>query len=518
MDLGRWAATPSEMRIIENEVVEQGNISLEGLMEQAGRSVAEAILKERAKSVCIFCGKGNNGGDGLVCARYLAQAGREVTVFLASQGKSPLAQKNAQRLEKQNVLVQTDLGLARQAAERSDVLVDALFGFGFRGEAEGVYRTTIELVNEVKKNLGKRVFSIDVPSGIDATSGQVSTSCVKADYTVTFTCPKVGQLLFPAANFNGKILLTDIGMPQELVERHASVELSNSLRMKELLPERKPTAHKWSVGSVLIVAASAGLTGAASLAALGALRMGAGVVKLAVPESLLNVFEIKVSETLTMPLPEVEGAISSKAVPLIAKEAERFDVVLLGPGLSCHLEAQKLVRELVLKLDKPLVVDADGLNALTGQIGVLSQRKAPTVLTPHTGELSRLMGVGAAEIERDRINWAKRAAQASTGVVVLKGARTVIASANRTSLNLTGNAGLAKAGTGDVLAGLISALLAQGLSSHDAAFLGVYLHGLSADLAIKDLSEFSLVASDLMDYLPKAINLTKKEVRGTWKR
>lgn len=512
MDLGEWAATPSGMRSIEDEAVKRGDISLEGLMERAGRQVAEAVLRERPKSVCIFCGKGNNCGDGLVCARYLAQAGKKVTVFLVSPERSSLAQKNAKRLEKEDVLVQTDLGLARQAVEQSEVIVDALFGFGFRGEAEGVYRTTIELINETKKSLGKMVFSIDVPSGLNAASGQVSTACVQADYTVTFTCPKVGLLLFPAASYSGRILLTDIGLPRELVERHASVELSSIQKMKELLPERKPTANKWSVGSVLIVAASAGLTGAASLAALGALRAGAGVVKLAVPESLLNVFEIKVTETLTSPLPEVEGAISSKALPSVVEEAERFKVVLLGPGLSRHPETQKLVRELVLKLEKPLVLDADGLNALAGQIGLLSQRKAPAVLTPHAGELSRLLGVGAAEIEQDRIGWAKRAAQESANVVVLKGARTVVASADRTSLNLSGNAGLAKAGTGDILAGLISALLAQGLSPHEAAFLGVYLHGLSADLAVRDLSELSLVASDLVGYLPKAIELTKMGV------
>ncbi len=510
MDLGEWAATPGEMKSIEEEAVKGGNVSLESLMERAGRSVAEAVLKEQPKSVCIFCGKGNNGGDGLVCARYLAQAGKKVTVFLASQEMSALAEKNAKRLEKEDVLVQTDVGLARQAAEQSDVLVDALFGFGFRGEAEGVYRATIELINEVRGGLGKLVFSVDVPSGIDAANGRTSTVCVQADYTVTFTCPKVGLLVFPAASYAGEILLADIGVPQDIVKRQASVELSSSRKMKELLPERKPTAHKWSVGSILIVGASAGMTGAAALAALGALRMGAGVVKLAVPESLLSIFEVKVTEGLTMPLPEVEGVVSLEALPLILQEAERFEVILLGPGLSRHPEAQKLVQELILKLEKPLVLDADGLNALAGQIGLLSQRKASTVLTPHTGEVSRLLGISAAEIEQDRIGWAQRAAQAGMGVVVLKGARTVVASADRTSLNLTGNAGLAKAGTGDVLAGVISALLAQGVSPHDAAFLGVYLHGLSADIAVRDLSELSLVASDLVGYLPKAVELTKR--------
>jgi NAD(P)H-hydrate epimerase len=498
-----WAVTSEEMKKIEEKALEGGKLTLTELMERAGRAVAEEVMKEEPHTVTVVCGRGSNGGDGLVCARYLAEAGKRVAVFLLESTKlSSLSQENLNKLQGEEVVLKTGLKGLREALKKSDVIVDALFGFGFRGEMRSPYK---ECVEEVNKH-SPRVISIDVPSGLDASTGKVGGECIKASKTVTFTVPKIGLLLYPGVFYAGKLVVKEIGIPREIVEDISRVEVSNEKRMALLIPQRSPQVHKWSVGSVFIIAGSKGMAGAAILAAKGALRMGAGIVKLALPRSINDIVQTHIPECLTLPLLETEkGAISLDSLPLIKEEISRFDVVLLGPGISRNGETQKLVNDLISWLEKPLVIDADALFALTNQPEVLKEKEFPVVLTPHPGELSRFFSVSSREIAQNPLFWGEKAVELFNSIVVLKGARTLVFSKEKIFLNLTGNPGLATAGTGDVLSGFISSLLAQGLSAFNASSLGVYLHGLAADIATSTLTEYAFIASDIFQFLPKAI-------------
>ena len=358
----------------------------------------------------------------------------------------------------------------------------------------------IERINELK---AARV-AVDLPSGLNADTGAVEGPCVKADYTVTMCLPKRGLLLYPGAEYCGEVIVADIGFPKKAIEEQGvQVELITEELARSLLPPRPGSAHKGSFGHVLVVAGSVGLTGAAALASLSALRAGAGMVTLALPESLNDLMEVKLTEVMTLPLPETPArTISIKAIDRIKEFLEKATVLAIGPGLSREPETMEFVRRLCGEIEKPTVVDADGLNALAAERESLKSLGPNFVLTPHPGEMSRLTGMSVAEIESDRIETARGFASEHGVTLVLKGAPTIVASPDgKAFINSTGNPGLATAGSGDVLTGLIAGLMAQGMKPTDAAVAAVYFHGLAADRLIEEgkTSQRGLISGDLIE-------------------
>jgi NAD(P)H-hydrate epimerase len=507
------AALTKEIQNVDKRAIEELGIPGVVLMENAGIAVVRQMEKNlgnlQDKKVCIFAGKGNNGGDGYVIARHLYNKGVKVKVFL-------LAEKEAVTGDaKINLNILHNIGLdvievsesrdwdkVKIAAAFADYLIDALLGTGYKGELSGNMLEAVRVINEA----GKVVVAVDVPSGVNADNGQVAGTAVLAHYTVTFSLLKPGLLLYPGAQQAGKILVEDIGIPNTLLENNSVRQ--NAVRAAEIqnmLMKRHPAAHKGMCGRVAVLAGSTGLTGAAVLASMAAMRAGAGLVTLGVPESLHNIVEIKLTEVMTKPLPETGGAISSKAVPEFSELAAKADAVAVGPGLGQDKETAEAIRELLKIIDKPLVIDADALNALNGMPNLLNQTKALAVITPHPGEMARLTGLSVEEVNSERLEVARMSASDWNCIVVLKGAPTVVAFPDgEVYINTTGNAGLATGGTGDVLTGVIAAFIAQGLSSHDAAVAGVYVHGLAGDIAAQT-GTIGLVASDIAAALPAAI-------------
>ncbi len=501
------ALTAEEIRELEREVVEKRGITLRDIIEEAGRAVANEALKllSRKDQVVIVCGKGNNGGDGFVAARFLSESGISTQVVIFSpEDEFSLDARNAfDKLKDTSVEVvrlnKNNLDFFGELLGKSNLVIDAIFGTGFSGEVTGLAKEIIERINLSKVP----ILSVDIPSGVDASSGRASKICIKANKTITLVAYKIGLVVYPGASIAGELIFKDLGALSFVKER--GVELITSERATPLFPRRDPSVHKKTCGRVLVIAGSVGMTGAAALTSLSALRSGAGLVTLGVPASLNDILEVKLTEVMTVPLKETnKRTLSIEALEEILGFLSNFDVVILGPGLSTHPDTASLVRNLVEKIKLPLVLDADGLNAIN-DVGILKKRKAPTIITPHPGELGRLFGVSASEIQADRIGFARKAAKEWQVIIALKGARSIISSPEATLINMSGNPGMASAGTGDVLAGLIGGFLAQGLMDLEAAILGTYLHGLAGDIAAEEKTEYCLIASDLIDYLPKAI-------------
>ncbi len=509
------AVTSSQMISIEERAFKELGLGVDHLMERAGKALAEEYrrLFPAKRKVVVVCGKGNNGGDGFVAARALKEVGYGVSVFRAFPADSftPAARRAFERLPEGVPALPFDRKeeLAGQLAEAEGV-IDALFGFGLRGAVKGIAGEVIDLINRS----AKPVVSADLPSGVNADSGKVEGPCIKASATVAFTCPKIGTLLYPGAEFAGRLIIADIGIPESLVDEVGDVFIGEAGEMRNLLPRYDPAQNKWSRGSVLVVAGSLGMGGAAILAALGAMRAGAGVVGLAVPASIEPIASTSAIEALKYPLPETERAsLSMKAFDRIVEILARYRAAVIGPGLSRDEETMHLVERLVSEIDRPLVLDGDALSAFSAKIERLAMRRAPVVITPHSGEMGRLLGVSSAEIEEDRLGHARRALRESRATVVLKGARTIVAAEEGLTINLTGNPGLATAGSGDVLSGVIGALLAQGLAPYAAARLGVYLAGLAGDIAAESLTQYSITAGDNADFLPRAFKKLSEETR-----
>lgn len=507
-------ALTKEVRSLDKRAIEELGIPGVVLMENAGSAVVrqmEMTLGSLAdKKVCIFAGKGNNGGDGYVIARHLYNKGVRVKVFLLGEKEdvSGDARINLDILHNVGldvieVLGNRDWDKVKIAVTFADYLIDALLGTGFKGELSENMLSAIEIINQS----GKAVVAVDMPSGVNADNGQIGCVAVQADYTVTFSVLKPGLLLYPGAERSGKISIADIGIPAALSENAAITQNAvRAVKVRDILMKRHPAAHKGTCGRAAILAGSTGLTGAAVLASRAAMRAGAGLVTLGVPESLHNIVEIKLTEVMTRPLAEITGgAIGHKAVLEFTQLAAKADVVAVGPGLGQESETAEAIRELIKMIDKPLVIDADALNALCGAPQVLSQTKALAVITPHPGEMARLTGLTVEEVNSDRIEIARMSAGDWNAIVVLKGAPTVVAFPDgEVYINTTGNACMATGGAGDVLTGVIAAFIAQGLSSHDAAVAGVYVHGLAGDIAAQ-AGVIGRIASDIGEALPAAI-------------
>lgn len=506
--------TAAEMGNLDRMTAEQYHLSTLILMENAGLAVVNAIRREigpdlAGKRILIFAGKGNNGGDGLVVARHLINAGADVKVFLLARPEDLRgdAEVNYRVLRAMQatfypVLEEKDLQRADVALLYADLVVDAIYGTGFKGAALGVPARVIELINQT----GKPVVAVDLPSGLEADSGKVNGPCIRATRTVTFALPKLGLVLEPGARYAGQLEVADISIPRALI---ASQPLTRELVTREWcagrLPRRSPASHKGDYGHVLVVGGSPGMAGAIVLTAMAALRAGAGLVTLGVPAPLHQAVQARTVEAMSRPLPaNSEGCLAREAADDIMA-FKRASVLALGPGLSQHADSFALVRELLPRLSCPVVIDADALNALSGHTEILPTLKQPAILTPHPGEMSRLVGIPVARVQEDRLTVAQAAAQQWQVIVVLKGAKTVVATPKGyIYINPTGNPGMATGGSGDVLTGIIAALLAQGLPAEEAAACGVYLHGLAGDLASRDLGMASVTATSLIEYLPEA--------------
>jgi ADP-dependent NAD(P)H-hydrate dehydratase / NAD(P)H-hydrate epimerase len=498
----------SEMRALDEwAITERGIPSLE-LMENAGAGVAAAITDfEPGGPVRIVCGKGNNGGDGLVAARKLGELNVDAEALLLG----PATELSGDALANHERLLSAG-GTAREVTGAelpvllagSAVAVDALLGTGFTGNPRSPIDQAIEAINELRCP----VVAVDVPSGADASTGAVAGACVRAEVTVTFHASKLGLWIMPAKAFAGRVEVVDIGIPIDdplppgLVS-NAGLILPGVLG---LVPRRSGDSNKFSSGSVLVVGGSTGLTGAVCLTSEAAMRAGAGWVRAAVPGSLNFVFEQKLTEVMTIPLADKDGALEVRNVDAVLEAAERAGSVVLGPGLGRAQGSFELARELIAKLDVPLLIDADGLNALGGRLELVAERTAPTVLTPHAGELARLLEKQSSEVAAQRLANAREAATRAQAIVILKGDDSLVVEPDgRVGVSPGGSPGLATAGTGDVLSGVIGAFLAKGLGPFEASCAGVYAHAQAGWVAATDLGPDSVIASDVIRALPAAL-------------
>ena len=502
----------SEMRALDRTAVEEFGIAEELLMENAGQAVYFVMLNQlgiAGKRFVVFCGTGNNGGDGLVVARKIHSNGGAVKVFLLGDRAKfkGVARLNLDIVSRLPIQVQRIESLEAIQADvaHCDAIVDGIFGTGLVREVGGLYRDVIELVNQS----GKTVFSVDIPSGVNGDTGQVMGTAVRADHTITFGLPKIGNVLYPGYELGGKLTVSHISFPPSMVDADAlKVELNHPPQ----LPPRDPAGHKGSFGQALFIAGAAGYFGAPYVSALSFLKAGGGYSRLAAPASITPFIAIKGSEIVFIPQHETpDGSIALENKRALLELIERMDVVVLGPGLSLAEETQQLARELAAEIDKPLLIDGDGITALCQDLQIVRERKAETILTPHLGEMSRMTGMSVRDIDADKIDVLQRTARDLNAIVVLKGAHSLIGYPDeRVFINLSGNSGMATAGSGDVLTGTIGAMFGLGLAIPDAVRKGAFIHGLSGDLAALDKGEDGITAQDILDYLPLAVKMDRE--------
>lgn len=500
------------MQQVERLAMSRYGIPGHALMETAGNACADLVDAEfghgTGPSAVIVAGKGNNGGDGFVIARCLVRKGWTVSVLVLA-GKSLIsgdAEKNLLLLDSSLVHFcpePKDLFLHLAAFQGVSVIVDALFGIGLTKEISGVHADAVHLMN----SSGKPVVAVDLPSGIDATSGRILGVAVRAAVTVTFAFAKLGHVVYPGRDHTGRLETIDIGIPAEATESAEYYEYLDSGFIAPLLKLRDRSGHKGCYGHSLLIAGSTGKTGAAALSANSAVRAGSGLVTLAVPASLNPILEMKTTEAMTLPFEDRgTGFFGQENLVGLLQSMDGKDAVALGPGISCGADTVAVVQGLVRNCLLPLVVDADGLTALAAESAILLEKKSPAiVLTPHPGEMSRLTGLSIADIENDRIAVARDFAVRYAVYLVLKGAGTVIAAPDGTvAINGSGNPGMASGGMGDILTGIIVSLIGQGYPVREACRCGVFLHGHAADLVAGEKGEIGITASDVLEKLPYA--------------
>ncbi len=507
--------TAAEMRDLDGRAAAEFCMPTLLLMENAGAALAEAALRMLGETggrrIAVYCGKGNNGGDGLVAARHLAAAGCEARLFLGSDA-AEFGGDAAVNLE---IARRMGLPLRVLASPRqpwaADLAIDAVLGTGLRGEVTGPASTLIRAMQAS----GAPVLAADLPSGLDSDTGRLAAIHVHAARTVTLGLPKLGLALYPGRAAAGALEVAPIGMPRPLLDDPGSRRFwTTAGHVRGLIPVRSPEAHKGDAGRVFVLAGSEGMVGAAALAAEGALRGGAGLVTLGVPRSLIDVAAARVTEVMTLPLAETESrAPDREALAAILERAARDSVLAIGPGLGQHPCTRELLLALLRDRGRTMVLDADALNLLAppARAAVPPQ----SVLTPHPAEMARLLGITASEVQADRVGAARRAAERFRCVVLLKGAATLVADpAGRLAVNSSGDPAMATGGCGDVLTGLIAALLAQGLAPFDAAVAGAYLHGLAGEVAAREVGGPGMTASDLLPRLPAARRLVAEAAAG----
>lgn len=506
--------TAEQMREMDRLTIEKYGVPSLTLMERAGEAVIRSLLErfpgEARKGVLVVAGKGNNGGDGFVVARLLRKKRVACTVALLAQ-REDLSRDAAHNLREYltakgrvHEIGVDHLTALQQLIAGSGLIVDAILGTGLKSEVRGLFAQAIELINAA----GMPVVAVDIPSGLHTDTGVALGAAVNANLTVALAFPKLGEVVYPGASSCGQLVVSDIGIdPRAVAEVAPELDLLEPAMIGRLVPQRKPDSHKGSYGHVLALAGSRGKTGAAILACRAAMRMGAGLTSLAAAKSLNNIFAAALVEVMTELLPDNQaGEMELLSDDDWRRLLQRKTTVLYGPGIGVSDATRAAVRWLMRNWRKPWVIDADGLNNLALEIDRLRHAEFPPVLTPHPGEMARLTGRTTAQINADRIAVARGFAVEHRCYLVLKGARSVIATPEgRVFINPTGNPGMASGGTGDVLAGMLAALLAQGLAPEDALKLGVYLHGFVADRISDTKGGIGLIASDIVEGLPQGL-------------
>jgi ADP-dependent NAD(P)H-hydrate dehydratase / NAD(P)H-hydrate epimerase len=511
--------TGTEMQSLDRRTITEAHIPSTVLMERVGEGIVRHLEEHygpvRGKSITILCGKGNNGGDGLVVARLLHRRRAQIHVVLLT----PLTElcRDAATMYRRLVRITGRTAIVRfRSADQirpllasSDIIIDALLGTGLSSVVTGAYRETIDLMNSA----GKPIIAVDIPSGLHADTGAILGQAIRATLTIACGLPKLGLYVNAGIDQAGAVRVIDIGIPLAYVDAIESrTLLLTSDRAFLSLPERVLSSHKGTFGHAGIIAGSVGKTGAAALAARAALRVGAGLVTVATPSSINDVLESKLLEAMTMPLPETKArTLARSGLDRVVAFIQTRTAIAVGPGLSTHPETVELVQSLMKHLDRPSVLDADALNALAGRASLLTECTNPPILTPHPGEMARLeVDATTQSVNADRIGTARRFARERGVFVVLKGARTVIARPDGlVAICPTGNPGMATAGTGDVLTGMIVGLLAQRVPAWEAACAATYFHGLAGDLASQHLGQPGMLAGDLIDQIPYALQQTK---------
>jgi hydroxyethylthiazole kinase-like uncharacterized protein yjeF len=511
MEARMKVASVDEMKDLDKRATEDFGISQELLMENAGQAVYFAILQELGvenNKFVVFCGGGNNGGDGLVVARKIHSGGGEVKVFLLDDEAKfrGAAGKNfeiASRLPIEICRVSSANSVVPELFD-CDAVVDAIFGTGLVRKVGGLYKEVIQLINESQS----MVFSVDIPSGINGDTGEVMGVAVKADYTVTFGLPKLGNILYPGYEHCGDLYVSHISFPPALYD---SVAIKVAVSSPVELPPRARDTHKGSYGKALFIAGSSSYLGAPYFSALSFLKAGGGLSYLATPKSISSFLAARGSEIVFVPQKETpSGSIALENTGKLLEFSEGADMVVLGPGLSLARQTQELVRKLVPEIRKPLLIDGDGITVIAGDLAKIKRRKAPTILTPHLGEMSRITGMEVDEINRNKIDVLQRTAGELNAMIILKGAHSLIGYPDgKAYVNVSGNSGMATAGSGDVLTGTIAAMYGLGLALEDAVRMGVFIHGFSGDIAAVDKGEDGMTAQDILDCLPEAMKLCR---------
>ncbi len=490
------------------------------LMENSGKNVVDEILELDMdfKSATVLCGTGHDGGVGFVIARHLQNFGYKVVVFVVGNPKNLSGDSRINfdiirnlDIQIENISDQNGVVKLEKMILKTGFVVDSIYGMDESREINSVLESVINVVNEN----AKYVIASDIPTGIDGDSGWIDNVAIKANRTVALGLPKHGNILFPGATYNGDVIVKGICIPKKAVD---DMKIKNSIILndfaKSLMPNREKDSHKGDYGKANVIAGSSGLTGAAILTCRAALRSGLGLLKLYIPESLNILITTSVPEAVTVPLQEMrKGVIGINHIHRIIEDANQVNVLAIGPGCGNTSELSETIRRVLLEVEKPIVIDADGLNALAKNVMWLSDKKGTVVLTPHPGEMSRLSNYTTEEINLSPVEISREFAMKWNVVLVLKGSRTVVAlPSGEVYININGNPGMATAGSGDVLTGIITGLIGQGVEPEDAAILGVYLHGLSGDHMAEIEGEHGLLAGDLVSGLTHALrDVTKKD-------
>lgn len=509
--------TAAQMQALDRRTISEAHIPAITLMERAGAGIVSCLEQRygpvRGRTVTVVCGKGNNGGDGFVAARLLRRRHAKVRVLTMaptselSRDAATMSRQFVRSVGKSSVYPYTSKAQAQALLQDSDILIDALLGTGLSATVTGRYAEAIDSINEA----GRPVIAVDLPSGLHADTGTTLGRAIRATLTVTLGLPKLGLYQGDGINLSGEVAIVDIGIPPAYTEAVESrTTLMTPQEICTYLPRRQSSSHKGTFGHAGIIAGSVGKTGAAAMAAQAALRVGTGLVTVAIPSSVNDVLEAKLLEAMTVPMPETKArTLARTALDRLGDFMAARTAVAIGPGLSTHPETVELIQALMKQLDRPAVLDADALNALTGRTALLASCKIPPIITPHPGEMARLEADATPQtVNNDRIGTATRFARTRGLFVVLKGARTVVARPDgAVAICPTGNPGMATGGTGDVLTGMMVGFLAQGLSSWEAACAATYLHGVAGDLAAARKGQAGLIAGDMIEEIPSALKL-----------
>jgi len=502
----------AKVRDLDWTAGEKFGLTDELLMENAGLAAYGVIQNEigiEERRFVVFCGVGNNGGDGFVIARKIHSNGGQVHVYIVGNRKrfAGPAAMNLSIIERLPLAVEElrDAASAQEAVSGCDAIIDAIFGTGLTRDVAGLHREVIDLINATEKP----VFSIDIPSGVNGDTGMVMGAAVQADYTITFGLPKVGNMFFPGYGLCGRLYVTHISFPPS----HYN---DNSIRVEinapPEIPLRAVEGHKGDFGDVLFIAGAAAYLGAPYFSAFSFLKAGGGYARLAAPRSIVPHLAVRGSEIVFVPQEETSsGSIAFRNKAALLELSDRVDMVVMGPGLSLDEETQELVWGLAREIEKPLLIDGDGITALCANLQIIEERKAPTILTPHLGELSRIMGIDVEDIRANRLEVLQKAASDLRAIIVMKGAHSLIGFPDgRVFVNLSGNAGMATAGSGDVLTGTIAAMFGLGFPIEEAVKKGVFIHGFAGDLAADYNGEDGITAQDIMGHLPLALKMDRE--------